>query len=648
MASMGSGAFAILHPINQHRVMSNAYFFLFVFPMFFMFSHVFFHVFLCFSCFPMFSYVFLCFPMFSYVFICCLIFPMCFHIFSDVHVYFPMLSYFYMFPMFPIFPMPYIAQALSGGLCRGNISKQLRRSASQGMSLPSLYHVTVPIYNHKRKPLATREWSTLPVLLPHEFIAWLFDKHPSQFSLRFLGGRSQTSVASFWESFRHDDSLIWNHPALRQNTSLDKLCPLTSHSDGVPVTKQGAGAMSLYVFSVSSPLGIGTSLDTKVMCSAVPSTITYHPEPRVNATMEPILKAINWSITALNSGVHPDVDENGHKLDGKRAELAGTNIAGGWRFLNFQHRGDLEMNANELRLNHWSSNSPCFRCPCSRDTIFDFTNGPWKPSSWTNSAFKAPMGEFWATPGVCMRYVALDPAHMLDKGILQYVIGSVFKDMVFSKTLAPRGCKQTNLQVLWNLIQQFYERHGAHDALSKLDLKDFVNVQSPHTCHPDFKPGNMSKCRRLLPFAADLCDEFNSGNRYDAHRAAALRNLHDLYCVILHGDDFLSSTEVEKLQRCIDAFLAHQNWLHDFWAKKEIPMFKITVKSHYLWHMGRDAVYYNPRLGWTYSDEDFVGRIASVCRACTRSTTNSVRSDVLFKRYVLAISLRWNNQHEQA
>ena len=86
--------------------------------------------------------------------------------------------------------------------------------------------------------------------------------------------------------------------------------------------------------------------------------------------MDPVYKALAWSFRALNAGTYPHVDERGAAFDpdSVRAKLAGTPIAGSWRFLNFQHRGNLEMAANELELAHWQANEPCCRCKATKDT----------------------------------------------------------------------------------------------------------------------------------------------------------------------------------------------------------------------------------------------------------------------------------------
>ena len=94
--------------------------------------------------------------------------------------------------------------------------------------------------------------------------------------------------------------------------------------------------------------------------------------------------------------------------------------------------------------------------------------------------------------------------------------------------------------------------------------------------------------------------------------------------------------------RTVDAFLAHQNWLHQYGVGENNAVYWRTIKSHMLWHMARDSQFYNPRLGWTYNDEDFVGKVAALCRSVTRSIPNLDRPRKLLEKWLVAMSVQWS------
>ena len=48
--------------------------------------------------------------------------------------------------------------------------------------------------------------------------------------------------------------------------------------------------------------------------------------------------------------------------------------------------------------------------------------------------------------------------------------------------------------------------------------------------------------------------------------------------------------------------------------------YNVAMKFHYLVHMGEDIIFLNPRVGWTLSDEDYVGKVKLVCSSCVTGT----------------------------
>jgi hypothetical protein len=539
-----------------------------------------------------------------------------------------------------------------GGLARGNTSRDMKRGVVCKATIPELYDVEVPIYVSKHSAVPGVCKSMQPVVLPHEFIGWMFDIHRDKFDKYVLGNKTSDNIANFWRSFQPDDDLVWDHPCFSgADPDFGHICPIGTHSDGVPVTKPGAGSMSLLVTSFSSPFSSAKTSDSHWIFSAIPSPIVVkYKEGRGNATLEGHLEVLNWSMACLNSGKYPTTDHQGNPWapDSVRSRLANQSIAGSWKFCNWQHRGDLDMVCNELQMAHWSCTNPCGRCPCTKDgenCFLDFRPAAaWKAASWTNSTWEAPESEFWKGPGVRMRTYALDPAHTLDKGMTQNILGSLFKELVYGRELAPNTTVLDNQVVILNmLLNDFYERQSCSDRVERIRIKDFVkNPKSPNVDFPIFTAGNMTKCRRLLPFGLSLARDFNDGSPHDVHRLELFKSFDAVYEQIYHGPDFFTDSEVALLQRNIDRVLAHQNWLHTHAADNGFKHYNVTIKSHMLWHMGRDAKYYNPRFGWTYNDEDFVGKIASLCRSVTRSVANQSRGQKLLEKWLLAMHCSWS------
>ena len=72
-------------------------------------------------------------------------------------------------------------------------------------------------------------------------------------------------------------------------------------------------------------------------------------------------------------------------------------------------------------------------------------------------------------------------------------------------------------------------------------------------------------------------------------------------------------------------------------------MFHVTEKAHYVQHIGDDVAesLFNPAYGWTYQDEDYMGRVAATVRACTRARGPLRVSLAFVLRYRTHMHVRW-------
>jgi hypothetical protein len=98
-------------------------------------------------------------------------------------------------------------------------------------------------------------------------------------------------------------------------------------------------------------------------------------------------------------------------------------------------------------------------------------------------------------------------------------------------------------------------------------------------------------------------------------RLEALRMLVEFYAIVMAGGHVLAEPEAERVITVVDAFLSKQNKMAMIYWEKKVRHYNVTFKSHLFWHMARQARYFNPRHGWTYRDESFVGPAAKVVKS---------------------------------
>ena len=82
------------------------------------------------------------------------------------------------------------------------------------------------------------------------------------------------------------------------------------------------------------------------------------------------------------------------------------------------------------------------------------------------------------------------------------------------------------------------------------------------------------------------------------------------------------------------------------WMTNNRKLFYITEKAHYVQYIAIDLLQqrFNPRYGWTYQDEDYMGRMAQVAKACMRAR-GPLRFAVSFIfRWRTVMFIRWSRR----
>jgi hypothetical protein len=189
-----------------------------------------------------------------------------------------------------------------------NSSRALRR-AFKADNTPPTYSALVPMRNERAKPLPATEMTLVEVMLPSDFLHWMWTSHPIQFRDRVLG--SPTALASFWSHIKDGDSL-WRHPGLSSRENLHLCIPWAVHGDGVPFRKLGAGSTSLQTISFGSLSGTGPTADTHFLYCGIPGDVLVKTERRKgNRTTEPLWEILVWDLKSCLDGRFATHDHTG-------------------------------------------------------------------------------------------------------------------------------------------------------------------------------------------------------------------------------------------------------------------------------------------------------------------------------------------------
>ena len=213
--------------------------------------------------------------------------------------------------------------------------------------------------------------------------------------------------------------------------------------------------MSCTVLSSSSLSSVGSVIDTHFVYGAIPSTIKITRKSK-QRTLDPLYKVYVWDMKQAATGVFDVKDPDGilwsdsswpNSAEWERR--ANTPICGGHRIAHLYNRADMEFHCLDKGCRHWGANLPCFRC--AADWLHNHWanwRAPWKRQTYVVETWTPPKCPLYSGGYLHPRSDAVDPAHTIDKGVAEYVLGGVWYGLVYEKRLVPRGSIESQILAL--------------------------------------------------------------------------------------------------------------------------------------------------------------------------------------------------------
>ena len=388
---------------------------------------------------------------------------------------------------------------------------------------------------------------------------------------------------------------------------------------------------SLDVVSMSSLVGApGKTWDTKLLLSAVVDGAKVADQGDMAGTMKVLWQVLLWSFAALCRGRWPHLDWRGDPWpEGTwRAKTAGEQLCGDYVFPMMCVSADLDYLCNYFDLQHFNDGQhPCFRCGCNRTDMVWSDMRPdasWRsalitPATWMLKP-KHPIFEA-SRVGLNVWHVCIDVLHILDLGMCQHVGGSVLYLLAFDAGLA--GGLDERVNRLWEYCGEAYDALGtpAGERLPRavyLALWEHSRRPTP-TKYPTLGSKG-AVCRHTMPMLNLVLRRLGPDTDTFGHVRFMLEGLCTFYNVIAAEGMWLEpGAALEAEQGLLRAGVHLQTLCHQSMTSGR-QLFHMTEKSHYAQHIGLDLLRTgsNPRFGWTYGDEDFMGRISQVCRPCLK------------------------------
>ena len=360
----------------------------------------------------------------------------------------------------------------------------------------------------------------------------------------------------------------------------------------------------------------------------------------------------------MYEGKWPVLDERGRDIKttypGTRAaRMAGKPLAGErnthFFFILWKLKGDLEFWADDWGLPRWDAAQPCGVCPVTNRGDLPWTDmshdAAWIPRIYTresfNDMFPIPHLIFSAQPG--MNSQSLSPDYMHDKhlGVDTYLLGSVIVMLCFY--IMP-DTAEDNMITLWDYIHNvFYMspegRPHAANAYSNLTLSMCCQASDPTASAPQLK-GRAAEICALTPGIHAAFDHFMDQNDEHHRKIRLCLKYSKSLDQIIHDhkeDDALPAAVALKFKKAVFNMLILYTDINKHAASLARRLFNVTIKAHYLLHIGIGAAYLSPRLGWCYKGEDMMQKMKVLAASCVKSRSIYVVIFKMIEKYLYGL-----------
>lgn len=535
-----------------------------------------------------------------------------------------------------------LAQAGSFGENQGNIHRDVVRAFCKDIQIDEPFLLDTVCIDPKS---SQEEVVQTCMYLPHLMFANLGKYSHQQFAALF----SIDSLEQFWTNTqRLNDDRLFAHPILEAADWKTRCIPIFIHADGVEFQSRD----TLLAFSWGNLLSPSASLDSHFLIALFAKSCT------ANTTWQPMMKWLVWSLVALMKGKHPEADPDGNPLQKGTifAKLQGLDLVPGrFKGILWSIQGDHEMFANVLKLPHWKSHRPCWECDCTQSLDHFPVEKHYKtlrPSLQnlifvdTAAAITNPRSEhpLFKVPGVTTRIVRHDLLHILwHNGIYSHLLGSVLHYLCWKQ---PPGHHQTvnpatRLGIIFEHVQAFYKANMTPTRLTNLRLSMFTSVKSPFANKPALST-KAAESKHLLPALFAVCKAvLDPAIEVDRHIVSSLGNMDKLVKTFDQADIFLTESEFDLVRESAEFFLDNYAHLHS-WAEEHGRNLFHTgpLKFHTFWHCILNSCHLNPKVHWTFLDEDFVGRISKLAHSVSHGVRSTKLPLKMSPKYRLLVHLR--------
>ena len=376
-----------------------------------------------------------------------------------------------------------LAAVGTGGKNPQNYARDIMRLLLQGSTVPQLFWYDVRVWNADQQ---TQEVASMPFILPHRMLSSMGAALNDKYLAKHMAPEYHKVFAAACGKLGLDPATA---------------IPIGLHGDGVPFTKKDSVELLSYNF-------LGEPMGDRIPFAGISKMYTCKCGCLGRHTFDDMLEVFVWSLRSLLCGLNPAVGPRNEPLtDPALLKVAGQPLQCPQALL-CQVRGDWPFLKQLFSVPVWNNFCICWLCFADKgENTYKDGSGNAKRRArrklW-HEFFKdlrdkgLSPSPLFSAPGFELFMIVLDWLHIVDLGVAQDLIGSLFHELM----RLPGKTKAQNLKLLWARIREFYK---AAKTSCRLDyLTEEMVDRAGKSPKLRAKGG---ETRQLIPFAASISEE---------------------------------------------------------------------------------------------------------------------------------------------
>jgi hypothetical protein len=232
-----------------------------------------------------------------------------------------------------------------------------------------------------------------------------------------------------------------------------------------------------------------------------------------------------------------------------------------------------------------------------------------------------------------------DLFHCSPGGSCRYLLGGTYESLTRPVGVLPGETVDARVEYLGRLLRMAYddlETVGSERLNVPFRRKLWLTDRFPEF-HAKF-----GIVKHLIFATRIVLEDLGAETDEAIFRLTAVRSTARMLEIVDESPMFMEETALRDLQEETEKAMAATVWLGNATRARGEYLFNITMKLHWYFHIVEDArkTKINPKYFSTPLDEDFVGRIAAVVRACARKNGPSRAAPQILRMYLRLVFAR--------